>query len=73
MEFKVSWMTSIEEIFRKVMDHLNENNKFPLLIAMHNFLNDLSSSVPKNNVLNYFKICLVEAMFDVNVMTRDEQ
>jgi len=66
-------MTSIEEIFRKVMDHLNENNKFPLLIAMHNFLNDLSSSVAKSNVLNYFKICLVEAMFDVNVMTRDEQ
>lgn len=66
-------MTSIEEIFRTVMDHLNDNNKFPLLKAMQNFLNDISSSVAKNNVLNYFTICLVEEMFDVNVMTRDEQ
>lgn len=63
----------MEEIYRAFMNHANENDKFAFLLAIHDFLNERSLSLTKNNVLNYFKICLVEAMFEVNVMTRDEQ
>ena len=66
-------MRAVEEIFRTFMDRTNENEKFALLLAMHDFLNENYSTLVTNNVLNYFKTCLVEAMFEVKVMTRDEQ
>ncbi|XP_070503310.1 uncharacterized protein [Chironomus tepperi] len=68
-----SWMESIEEIYKNFMDSTNENDKFALLMAIYDFLNEYSSTLVENNVLKYFKSCLVDAMFEVNVMTRDEQ
>ncbi|CAG9808004.1 unnamed protein product [Chironomus riparius] len=72
-EFSISWMEAVEEIFRTFMDRTNENDRFALLLAMHDFFNEHCTALVTNNVLNYFKTCLIEAMFEVKVMTRDEQ
>ena len=73
LDFLASWMTSVEEIFNTVMNDLSENYRFSLLLAIYDFLKEFSSALPSNNVFDYFKICLVEAMFEVNIMSRDEQ